>query len=42
MTNAAAGDPCAAPVARGFRFHPNKVMTDMPGGGFLVEFSASD
>ena len=33
--------PSAAPVARDFRFHPNQVMTDMPDGGLLVEFSAS-
>ena len=39
--NSSAGDPCAAPVVRDFRFHPNHVMTDIPGGSLLVEFSAS-
>lgn len=33
--------PSAAPVAREFVFHPNQVMTDMPDGSLLVEFSAS-
>jgi len=33
--------PSAAPVARDFRFHPNHVMTEMPDGSLLVEFSAS-
>jgi predicted DNA-binding transcriptional regulator YafY len=33
--------PSAAPVARDFRFHPNQVMTDLPDGGLMVEFSAS-
>jgi predicted DNA-binding transcriptional regulator YafY len=33
--------PSAAPVARDFRFHPNQVLTGMPDGSLLVEFSAS-
>lgn len=28
-------------MARDFRFHPNQVMTDLPDGSLLVEFSAS-
>lgn len=33
--------PSAAPVVRDFRFHPNQVMSEMPDGSLLVEFSAS-
>lgn len=33
--------PSAAPVARAFLFHPDQVLTDLPDGGLLVEFTAS-
>jgi predicted DNA-binding transcriptional regulator YafY len=33
--------PRAAPVAREFVFHPTQVLTDMPDGSLLVEFTAS-
>jgi len=33
--------PSAASVAREFVFHPLQVMTDMPDGSLLVEFTAS-
>jgi predicted DNA-binding transcriptional regulator YafY len=33
--------PRAAPVAREFVFHPLQVMSDMPDGSLLVEFTAS-
>jgi predicted DNA-binding transcriptional regulator YafY len=33
--------PRAAPVAREFVFHPTQVLTDMPDGSLIVEFTAS-
>jgi predicted DNA-binding transcriptional regulator YafY len=33
--------PRAAPVAREFVFHPTQVLTDIPDGSLVVEFTAS-
>jgi predicted DNA-binding transcriptional regulator YafY len=33
--------PHAAPVAREFVFHPTQILTDLPDGSLIVEFTAS-